>query len=443
MDEVLIIGNGFDRKLGLKTDYVSFLDWMKKEGYGVGSNFKERSEKIEYNLGYDTTVSRIQLYKEFSSKSIDFLGKKFNIRNPISGNYFNEPTENKLANDLLYLLPEIIGNTSLIKTKEANIWFSFIQLLCYEKEHRLLKLDISKFEKYLGAEGNWVDIEGLIQKSIEVRVQHDYFKQGIFSIVNYFDIFSLANLLTIDISENHQKTKEKIYELVWNDFLDFKKTLSNYLVMVSNKKDASWSKYDIVSKKYKESESGEKSIIQMTYYHKIINFNYTDFFKENSQVYYVHGNSNDGKEIVFGLDMEIKGGLLHDTERKTTFEINLNKNKQLLRFSKISQLLNLQVDKESSQFNKISILTIVGHSIGEQDYSYYFSILDRNVDHIMIICLWYEYNEGGNNNKESLKDALFEMLTNYEKFSNKRVLHKMIFEGRIKFKEVFIPKLFN
>jgi hypothetical protein len=40
---VLFVGNGFDRKIGLKTDYISFLEWMKKEGYGVGENFKENS----------------------------------------------------------------------------------------------------------------------------------------------------------------------------------------------------------------------------------------------------------------------------------------------------------------------------------------------------------------------------------------------------------------
>ncbi len=138
----------------------------------------------------------------------------------------------------------------------------------------------------------------------------------------------------------------------------------------------------------------------------------------------------------------IKHGNLNQTERKTTFELDLSKNKLLLRFSKLSQLLHLQIDKPSQWFEQISRISIVGHSIGEQDYSYFFSILDRNIDFISIHCLWYEYNEGANN-KESMKEALFEMLTSYEKYSNKRILHKMIFESRIKFKEVFIPKLFE
>ena len=41
---VLIVGNGFDRKIGLKTDYISFLDWMQEKGYGVGERFAEYSK---------------------------------------------------------------------------------------------------------------------------------------------------------------------------------------------------------------------------------------------------------------------------------------------------------------------------------------------------------------------------------------------------------------
>ncbi|HRI24771.1 MAG TPA: AbiH family protein, partial [Ferruginibacter sp.] len=174
----------------------------------------------------------------------------------------------------------------------------------------------------------------------------------------------------------------------------------------------------------------------------IINFNYTNFLPAYLNTYYVHGNIDDFDKIVFGLDMNIKGGEFQTDERKTKFEISLHKNKQLLKFSKISQLLHLQVDKTSVPLNIISTLSIIGHGIGEQDYSYFFSILDRNADSIQINCFWYKFNEEGDN-KESTKEALFEMLTSYEKYSNQRILHKMIFEGRIKFKEVFIPNIYH
>ncbi len=435
---VLIVGNGFDRKLGLKTDYISFLDWMQEKGYGVGQKFAEYSKKIHFPH-LETSDSRIKEYKEFAPQT-QFEGEKFNILNPTDAKYFEELKESYLANSLLYVLPEITSKNPPANTKHPNIWYSFIQLLRYQKKNKLLDINTSRFEKYLGDEGNWVDIEGLIQKSIETRIQNDYFKAGIFSISGYFDVFSLANLLLMDLNENRQKPKEEIYALVWEDFLEFKKTLCNYLTPLSEKIKANWHLFEKASLlKYKET-NGDTNIIHANQYEKIIDFNYTPFVSEKSKLYYVHGNKDDRDNIVFGLDMNIKGGEFQKDERKTTFELSLNKNKELLKFSKISQLLHLQVDKISHPLNKITQLSIVGHSMGEQDYSYYFSILDRNVDNIQLNCFWYEFNEGGNN-KESMKDALFEMLTEYEKYSNQRILHKMIFEGRIKFKKTFIPQI--
>lgn len=435
---VLIVGNGFDRKIGLKTDYISFLDWMQEKGYGVGEKFTEYSKKIHFPY-LETSDSRIKEYKEFAPQT-QFEGGTFNILNPIQSNYFQEPKESYLANSLLYVLPEIISKNNPPITKHPNIWYSFIQLLRYQKKNELLDINTSRFEKYLGDEGNWVDIEGLIQKSIETRIQQDYFKGGIFSVSAYFDVFSLANLLLMDLNESRQRPKKEVYELVWNDFLEFKRTLCNYLTPISEKIKKHWQVFENASLIEYNKNNDDTNIIQVNQYETIIDFNYTDFGPDDPKIYYVHGNIDDRDNVVFGLDMNIKGGTLEKDERKTTFELGLTKSKQLLKFSKISQLLHLQVHKDSHPLNKITQLSIVGHSIGEQDYSYYFSILDRNVDHIQINCLWYGFNEGGNN-KEFMKNALFEMLTGYERYSNQRILHKMIFEGRIKFKEVFIPQI--
>lgn len=434
---VLIVGNGFDRKLGLKTDYISFLDWMQEKGYGVGERFAEYSKKIHFPY-LQTSDSRIKEYKEFAPQA-QFEGEIFNILNPTSVKYFQESKESYLANSLLYVLPEITSNNPPANTKHPNIWYSFIQLLRYQKKNKLLDINTAGFEKCLCDEGNWVDIEGLIQKSIETIIQQGHFKGGIFSISSHFDVFSLANLLLMDLNKNHQIPKEEVYALVWKDFLEFKKILCCYLTPLSEKIKKNWPNFEKASL-LKYSENEEINIIRANSFEKIIDFNYTDFGPENPNLYYVHGNIDDLKNVVFGLDMNIRGGEFQKDERKTGFELSLIKNKELLKFSKISQLLHLQVDKVSHPLTKITELSIVGHSIGEQDYSYYFSILDRNVDNIQLNCFWYEFNEGGNN-KESMKDALFEMLTEYEKYSNQRILHKMIFEGRIKFKEVFIPKI--
>lgn len=442
---ILIIGNGFDRKLGMKTDYISFLEWMREEGYGVGRRFNGYSMDVDFRSVPSYYPSRLQVFKNYMDSSMDLVGEKFEFRNFSSVNNFDESTENDLAGKLQYLLPEITGSKSknFPKNEKANIWYTFIQLLRFQKEHGILNIDISKFSEYLNPDGNWVDVEGLIQKSIELRVEKDYYKNGVFSISNHFDVFSLANYLSLDIKERHQMKKEEIYEIVWNDFIEFKQTLTDYLSFLSFGITNQEEHFIKESDKYRIStDKTAFTFNNISQYSKIISFNYVPLVLNHRDLYHVHGNINDKGKIVFGFDVNLKNSDLHKEQRKTVFEINLSKNKSLLKFSKLHQLLHLQVDKEQNNIGKVGSMTIVGHSIGEQDYSYYFSILDRNIDNIEIICLWYEFNEGGDNN-ESLKEALLEMLFNYEKYSNQRILHKMIFEGRIKFRKIFIPQIIS
>ena len=118
----------------------------------------------------------------------------------------------------MFILPQIVGSGNSLKNTKQNIWYTFIQLLRFQKTNKILDINTTLFQNLLCDEGNWVDIEGLIQKSIETRTQTDHFKAGIFSISNYFDIFSLANLLVMDLNDNHQRPKEEIYKLVWTNF---------------------------------------------------------------------------------------------------------------------------------------------------------------------------------------------------------------------------------
>ena len=303
------------------------------------------------------------------------------------------------------------------------------------------------FEVFLNDDGKWIDIEGLLQKSMQIRIQEEKFKTGIFSLTNHFDIFSLANCLLNEGFVIHQKEANKIYDLVWNDFLEFKGLLCQYFTSLQTI-SVNLNQYSKYCDNYKTTNSYnlDKFIINFNDYNSVINFNYTNYVIESNNSYYVHGKVTDIKKVVFGFDVNIKNGVFDKDERKSSFEIELSKNKSLSRFSKVSQLFELQIDKPPF-INRglIRELAIVGHSIGEQDYSYYFSLLDRKydgnecVDFISIVGLWYTF--GDKDNKEEMKESLFEMLTQYERYANKKVLHRMIFEGRIKFKEAFIPEL--
>ena len=447
---LLIVGNGFDRKIGLKTDYISFLEWMKNEGYGMGSRLKKAADSI-INYNIINFKSKADLVKNNFFTYDTFKTKYFNLRNPNGLKIFDDEQENKLSNQLLYALPEILNTREdNIKDVEPNIWYCFMQILLFEKKNRVFNINISRFESFINENGKWIDIEGLIQANVYLRIMEDYYKDGFFSLTEHFDVFSLAHHFTLNNTNLYQRGKEDIYEIVWKDFLEFKGILCQYFTSLQTS-NVSFYQYEKHCNNYKSihSDNLEKVIIDINEYSSIINFNYTNYVINSSNsnnCYYVHGNVTDFKRVVFGFDVNIKNGVFDKDERKTSFEIALSKNKSLNRFSKVNQLFELQVDKQP-YINRglIRELSIVGHSIGEQDYSYYFSLLDRKfesyycVDLVTIIGLWYTF--GDNNNKDEMKESLFEMLTHYERYANKKVLHRMIFEGRIKFKEVYIPQL--
>jgi len=454
MSKVLIIGNGFDRQIGLQTDYFSFLDWMQKKGYGVDQKFHDISSKMTLGVTLD---SRFAIYPRNNLSNEKYYEKyeKGQFKSTFKfENYHNSQflTDADWCKEIYFFLPVILNQPSFTQPK-PNVWYCFFQLLRFS--HKL-----KPYANFMNIQGNWIDLEGIIKEAIaEILPESQAGNRG-FSIVHFCATLILPSTLVSPQNGWNTAIKndfikyniEKIKELLIDDFLELKETLADYIKQIQDEKKIKWEQF------FGSLSDTTAPILKREGFGQIITFNYTNFIAPFGKVYHVHGEVNDGSKIVFGLDPFRKDETFHDSGKLSELEEKIFNDRWLSKFTKISQLLTLQKNKQGNTLiSDIDKVVIIGHSIGVQDYSYYFSLIDQNENQIRIDCLWYDFNENKqnderklqedyseivrSNNELSMQNALFEMLQQYERYAKKRILHRMIFEGRIKFIKIEIPTL--
>lgn len=178
-----------------------------------------------------------------------------------------------------------------------------------------------------------------------------------------------------------------------------------------------------------------RDIIIGSQYSNIISFNYTIFDKEDKidLVEYVHGNISS--EIIIGIDSE------KFMSTNDTYFFTKTSRKMFLYTEKNNKKINNVLDKH------IDRIVFYGHSLNEQDYSYFQSIFDfyniynSNIDLVFYYSLYPEKPE-----KEIKSDVATSVTKLIEKYGDtfdnkhhgKNLLHKLLLEGRIKIKEISI-----
>jgi len=435
MNNILILGNGFDRQLGLKTDYISFLDWIEEQNY---------SDKGVANLV--NNMSHMDKPIGSVSEATDFILSLFNKTDSIEIQIFRESlfhsvVRTKEQDYSLQLIRLIILGKQKFPIgwdfSKQNIWYSYFNFLrkfvSLPKENEENVFNVL-FTECINSEGRWIDLETLI----ELNVRHIINHPDIIS-ANYINICTFTRYLLLcdgELRSANADLKKEIDKLLWDDFIEFKNLLTKYLeIQYSNKVN--------LNSQHIGLQLNVQKVINFNYTHtvsKLINNGFLTFAK--ADVYNVHGDINDKNNVVFGLDTFFRDLPLLD-DGKSSEEIRLLSDEVYVKYSKVYQLLALQKEKDIYKIGKADKLTILGHSLGVQDYSYFFSIFDRSIDVIEIEYICYHYSNNKGENKLSGQDALFKLLNSYEKISRKRVLHKMIFEGRIKFREAYLPQIFE
>lgn len=177
----------------------------------------------------------------------------------------------------------------------------------------------------------------------------------------------------------------------------------------------------------------------------ILNFNYTKILypPRSSQFYFpnisiqeqnIHGELTDyglKRNIIFGIDSE---------------EISMKKNKYIYPFTKTYRVIDNNIrghlQKNIRMNNNPDYIYFYGHSLGEQDYSYFQSIFDYINLYDSSTILIFVYSDYFNKDnpkleKQLMTDRVVTLLEKYgesfkqESLRGKNLLHKLLVENRL------------
>lgn len=384
MEELYILGNGFDLYLELKTRYEDYFNSRK-----LDENFFKKLENI-YKKNY-------QYGKNNKGKKVLVIVDNIGLRTEIEELYNKYKIEN-----LFYLY------LSFLKKENLN-WNE-------------VESNIKKFIIYTN-ESLKKTVENILENAVMNKL---YF---------YILVSKIIILKKIDEIKNENENKrndEEKREFNYLDFMmeqlnSFEKDFGNYIGSLELKE---------------ENKNRLINIFRTTCQKKIINFNYSIFLqnlidrykdiafseieiarriKSIESIVNIHG---DFKNPIFGIDSH-------------------NSKEQFQNFTKTSRILNNDTvgNFELPKPEKLGTINFFGHSLSEADYSYFQSLFDYYDIYSSNIKLNFMYSEYDKNDltraKRETHNNVVKLMKNYgEKLENKdkgkNLLHKLLIENRIK-----------
>lgn len=247
MNNILVIGNGFDRAHGLKTSYSDFINF-----YNFISNHKE-------------------FFKNNTSKLKEELEKAMNVEySDVKINYLRENFKDEKS-------IEEIGK---------NSWFNLIQK-CIDD----IKPEWSNLEHFIG-----LAMKCLCKMENNVDIDfHEYddyaYNHEIYDTLDK----DFKNLSRTNSDLEDFRLIRKLTEKYIKDFKSFSEYLGLYL------------KHYLNDVKYKiDGFTGLSNN-----YNFVLSFNYTNTFSnvykpDNKSIHFIHGSTKNISKLVFGTDTEIE-----------------------------------------------------------------------------------------------------------------------------------------
>lgn len=396
MPKLVILGNGFDLQCGLKSSYCNFYDYLKEK-----MNAKTGQKPInEDNIIW-------LLLQSYHSEKDKYLWK--DIEQILY--YFLVKTDNDYMINYKKMVEEYVNYRRLMGNK----------------------LDLTEEEKIK------------LDKEREKKIKENGVKQRVLFAKKLYDCEKAYNYkFVVDpIRVNELKSLEEQIELIEKDLNSIEKIFKIYLL--EKLKEPNKEKIDYKADKlyvellgytrdclYLDEKTKEK--IKNNYF---ISFNYTKlgFMKEinNPLFINIHGSLENDYGLIFGID-----------GRKISPKSLEN---PIYRFSKIHRV-SLFMEHKQNPFSNFDLqnvdeIIIYGHSLNNQDYSYFFTIFDNTniINSKVKITLFYsnyydtngEYINGFKERESSLKKIIYdygESLNIYDLYQ------KMYIDGRIGIKEI-------
>lgn len=312
---------------------------------------------------------------------------------------------------------------------------NFIFFLIYETFQTKNEKVKNAFQQALGVNESedWLNLELLLKNFITGECFN--------TANNAFHRYRCSNYTDLIYSEFDAYFKKRTitnqqamnFEFFLNSELhDFEECLSKYIKDEQN-----------TNKSYINNANIQlRKLIDNSYNFGIISFNYTtpslDLFPE----FYIHVHGSINDEIIIGIDkkeIDVNGPTLNRFNEISDKSI-FTKTRRLLSYFAMGKIGMNVLEKG------VKIITFYGHSLGEQDYSYFQSIFDfyhiydSNV--ILEFC-FSEYCEEFGNEFEADRTStrVFKLIEKYgETFDNKdhgkNLIHKMLLENRLRIRRI-------
>lgn len=446
---LLFVGNGVDLLTGYKTRYNDFLNqYMEKIDYLIGRKLKD-AKKIRFlnvNEDYD------EVKKEFEKINIKYFEEAKSL-------YFYPPYEifnlHKKNGEIWYyrfgcIYWDVISSEVIDKKyeflygllencKEGNENRAVINGCVNNEFHKkdILMKEINftyrqegeKSKDLYEANKRCYELAYKEEKKIELNIFILAFilvNREVIGVEKYTDnrVESWGDLefFIKKMAEDDTILKEISKEFnipyeIRNDksFNELKQELASFI----EKEDKNESKFKI--KAFEESEHLLKA-------EKIINFNYKgnaliEEANHSEDILYVHGKYEHKDKIILGFD---------ESANKSMIKGESNYRTDMIHMAKVFQY-GLKHDEDKRKAREImkkhwDSVAVFGHSISESDYSYFFNILDKNLEEPdfkfeLIHYAFDEYSE--RNNKYNLYKSFVKMLRAYEIHTGKRCMEKL------------------
>lgn len=427
IENLIIVGNGFDAHCGLKSNFKDFFQQISSSLKDIENFWNEPihyESELPVNKPRSTIVAQLIGGNESNSLLAEMDIQKLESRTRVPL-FLKSRTE----------IESLMGN-KIITRPEGGFWAAYFNL----------KNEIPNY---------WYDVEKILRDFFEKSVsdigiqdsstlKHDYKSTTMTQFEGIYEsIAALEVILNGDIdSEEAQKkltylsemdeTTQKIVYLLINvfSFDPEQDKLSDFLLIHLNIIENVFAKYLLKEVKgntdYENKAQLVLSKLSGNTPYNLLDFNYTE---PKSQTLEVSRNIHSTLENnpIFGID---------------SAEVNANAN--YYQFTKTYRIMRLAVDNSNTQLLPKSVNKIIfyGHSLSQADYSYFQSIFDYYNIYSENITLIFYYSKYGNYDiKEIAKDQfdkVSRLLENYGKSipdKGKSLLPKLLLEKRVKILE--------
>lgn len=277
----------------------------------------------------------------------------------------------------------------------------------------------------------WMDVEGFIKKIATSDKIISLLEEAYASSIRQSYLFTFhTSPITVPLRKLFDSRKVSksgaesvIKQMLLSDLIDFEKDFQSYMLEQVKEMPAYENNKQLFLNKIVKQIVDDKSYSLLTH---VFNFNYTSLETAVTYVSNVHGSLDKG--IVIGFD---------STTIKNYDECIYELSKDWQKVAVDDSQINLkQIDSD--------VIIFYGHSLGEQDYPYFFEIFDRLglIEKGSGTTIYFTYSAFGsdkeqNSFKRNYQINIAKLLNSYENYKNSSIprntiITKLKSQGRLK-----------